>query len=232
MKIARLTNGQPEIFYSVQGEGRFTGRPSVFVRSSLCNLSCEWCDTPYTWDWERYDRSTEILDLSPEEVARLAKKWDCSNYVFTGGDPLIQHKQWAEVIDHIGDSHIEIETNGTLLPPAGFIAKVDQFNVSPKLAHSGVAAEKREQIDVLSALAKTGKADFKFVIADESDLEEVLDLQARAHLPSEHIFLMPKGTTVNEIDRSLKFLTQIALDQGFHLSDRLHVRLFGDSRGT
>src|SRR5688572_11065970 len=129
MNIARLPDG-PEIFASVQGEGKTQGRPSVFVRTSHCNLYCAWCDTDYTWNWvgtpfkhvrnRKYDPSQEILEMSPAEVARAVRSHPGTNVVLTGGEPLLQHRELAELMGILREAdhryRFEVETNGTLVP--------------------------------------------------------------------------------------------------------------------
>jgi organic radical activating enzyme len=252
MKLVRMPDGGPEIFHTLQGEGCGTGRPSVFIRASLCNLYCRWCDTDYTWNWtdtphrherdadpsyQKYQREEQILDLSIAEIAKTLSRYDCRNYVFTGGEPLIQEKAWLELMSTLdGDGgarpNFEIETNGTLLPGAAFLDRIDQLNVSPKLANSNVAEQMRLKPAVLSALATTGKADFKFVIGTTGDLDEVLALIAATSLPRERVFLMPKALTVAELEANQGMVAAMALAHGLRYSDRLHLRLYGAKRGV
>jgi 7-carboxy-7-deazaguanine synthase len=252
MKLARMPDGGPEIFHTLQGEGRGTGRPSVFIRASLCNLHCRWCDTDYTWNWtdtphpherdadpsyQKYQRDEQILDLSIAEISETLSRYDCRNYVFTGGEPLIQEKAWLELMSTLdGDGcarpHFEIETNGTLLPGPAFLARIDQLNVSPKLANSGVAEELRLKTGTLATLAATGKADFKFVIGSQADLDEVLALIGDASLPCDRVFLMPKALTVAELEANQGTVAAMALAHGLRYSDRLHLRLYGAKRGV
>ena len=117
-----MEDGSPEIFYTLQGEGRFTGRPSVFIRASLCNLSCKWCDTAYTWNWDntnfehesktKFKREDQILNFTTDEIIDVVNQYSCRNYVFTGGEPLLQGKAWVELMDALIDKdekcHFEI----------------------------------------------------------------------------------------------------------------------------
>ncbi|MDF1858626.1 MAG: 7-carboxy-7-deazaguanine synthase QueE [Verrucomicrobiales bacterium] len=241
MKLARMPDGRPEIFYTLQGEGRNTGKPSVFIRSSLCNLHCVWCDTPYTWNWEdttyqhesdaKYRREEQIIDFSIEEICEAVTAYPCQNYVLTGGEPLLQENAWLTLMGVLSGS-FEIETNGTLLPGAEFLEKISQINVSPKLANSGVTLEDRWKPDVLSSLASTGKADFKFVIATPEDFTEVTSLVRDSGIPGDHVFLMAKAGTAEELEKNQGFVADLAMDEGFHYSDRLHLRLFGSGRGV
>jgi len=252
MKLARLPDGKPEIFHTVQGEGRNTGLPSVFVRTSLCNLHCRWCDTDYTWNWEgtpfahdrdaepgyaKYRRDEQIVELPVDEVARRAAGHGCRNFVFTGGEPLLHESDWIELMGALrgilgADCHFEIETNGTRQPGAAFLGAIDQLNVSPKLANSGMARDLRVRPEVLRALAETGKADFKFVVDTESDLGEVGEIVALSGIEPGRVFVMPQGANAGQQDARSGWVIRHCLERGYRYSDRLHLRLFGAKRGV
>lgn len=246
MKLARMPDGSPEIFYTLQGEGRHTGRPSVFIRASLCNLSCRWCDTAYTWNWDdtnfehdsgtKFKRDEQIIDCQTSEIVKTVGEFPCSNCVFTGGEPLLQEKAWVDLMSALTDileaKHFEVETNGTLFPGDEFLSHINQVNVSPKLSNSGVAKGKRFNEEALTQLADTGKADFKFVIGDESDFTEVVTIIERCRLPADHIFLMPKAISAGELEANEAFVAELARSNGFQYSDRLHLRLYGAKRGV
>ncbi|MCA1662621.1 MAG: hypothetical protein LC648_10955, partial [Novosphingobium sp.] len=132
-----------------------------------------------------------------------------------------------------GDSlFVEIETNGTVAPPPALDRQVDQYNVSPKLAHSGNAAEVALIPERLAAFAADPRAFFKFVVAEESDLAEVTALRDRYAIPAERLFVMPEGTDSAGLRERLAWLRPHAEAQGLHVSDRLHIHLYGDTRGT
>lgn len=248
MKLARMPDGKPEIFHTLQGEGRNVGMPSVFVRSSLCNLHCYWCDTPYTWNWEdssfdhidgvRYSRRESIIDLEVPDLARRLNNFPCSNFVFTGGEPLIQESDWLDLMERLIEypgsrpRHFEIETNGTLAPGERFLELITQLNVSPKLENSGVEESKRINLKTLRSLAESGKADFKFVVESFSDWAEIDSLISAIPLPRDRIFLMSKANTVAELETRQRFVANLAREQGCRFSDRLHLRLFGARRGV
>src|SRR5207244_3527018 len=122
-----------------QGEGASAGTPSVFVRLSLCNLACSWCDTAYTWDWKRYDPKMEIVECQVDDVmARVEELAGAStrNVVLTGGEPLQQQGPLGNLAMGLKERgfRLEIETNGTFVPSEGLASAIDQWNVSPKLA--------------------------------------------------------------------------------------------------
>ena len=240
--LATDDTGGPEIFASVQGEGPSAGAPVAFVRLSRCNLACVWCDTAYTWHFEgdarphragrTFAREVNQVGLPAAEVADRIGALAQDRLVITGGEPLLQAGRLAEMLEHLPDIRVEIETNGTINPPARLDVRVDQYNVSPKLAHSGNSAALALVPDMLDRWATDPRAIFKFVIAAEGDVGEVLALQ-RAHAILPHrIFLMPEGTDSATLRQREKWLVPLCLEHGFRLTDRMHIHLFGDTRGT
>jgi len=240
--LATTTPGEPEIFASVQGEGPSMGMPCTFVRLSRCNLACEWCDTAYTWHFEddqrphrgglTFERKANQVTLDEADVAARIETLGQSRLVITGGEPLMQASALAKLLELLPDHTVEIETNGTTTAPARVDIWVDQYNVSPKLAHSGNPAELALIPERLRSYSIDERAFFKFVVASPADVAEAAEL-VRAHaLPKKRVFLMPEGTDSETLREREKWLTQSCLDHGFRLSDRLHIHLFGDTRGT
>ena len=242
MTLATDDDGGPEIFASVQGEGPSMGMPVSFMRLSRCNLACVWCDTAYTWrfegdnrphrDGQTYDRKANQVTLGEEEVAARILALGQNRLVVTGGEPLLQAPALAKLLDLLPDIGVEIETNGTTKAPPRLDIRIDQFNVSPKLAHSGNPAELALIPERLDAYATDPRAWFKFVIAEPSDLDEVLALHERYRFRPDHVFLMPEGTDRETLRGREKWLAPLCVEHGFRMSDRLHIHLFGDTRGT
>ncbi len=244
--LATQAPGEPEIFASLQGEGPSAGMPVTFVRLSRCNLACVWCDTAYTWNFdgdaqtnrrphrsgETYDRKANQLTLEVAEVAHRIDAFAPRRLVITGGEPLLQAPALAQLVALLPDHTVEIETNGTVAAPVRLDVRVDQYNVSPKLAHSGNAAGLALLPERLDAYATDSRAFFKFVIATPADVDEVLALQARYRFPAERTFLMPEGTDSATLREREEWLAPLCLEHGFRLSDRLHIHLYGDTRGT
>ena len=240
--LATTDPGQPEIFASIQGEGASAGRPSVFVRLSRCNLACEWCDTAYTWrftgdnrphrDAAAFDRAANQVTLGEADVAARIAALGGSRLVVTGGEPLLQGAALARMLALLPGWHVEIETNGTVAPHPALDGLVHQFNVSPKLAHSGNPAGLALVPERLDAWAADPRAWFKFVIASPGDVAEVTALMDRHAIPPERIFLMPEGRDSETIRSRSRWLAPICSERGFSLSDRLHIHLWGDTRGT
>lgn len=240
--LATDDNGGPEIFASVQGEGPSAGMPVAFMRLSRCNLACVWCDTAYTWHFEGDDRphrggvtfarKSNQVTIDEEEVAARIFSLGQDRLVITGGEPLLQSPALAKVLELLPNITVEIETNGTTRAPPRLDIRIDQFNVSPKLAHSGNPADFALLPERLDFYATDPRAWFKFVIAEPADVEEVLALRDRYRFRPGHIFLMPEGTDSETIRTRQKWLAPLCLEHGFRLSDRLHIHLFGDTRGT
>jgi len=242
LTLATDDTGGPEIFASLQGEGPSRGMPVAFVRLSRCNLACTWCDTAYTWRFEgdnrphrdgvAFARKANQVTLSPAETAERIAALGQNRLVITGGEPLLQAGALAEMLAHLPDISVEIETNGTVQPPARLDIRVDQYNVSPKLSHSGNPADLALIPERLDAWASEPRAFLKFVVASPEDVTEVLELQRRYRFRPERVFLMAEGTDSATQRERQAWLSELCLTHGFRMSDRLHIHLYGDTRGT
>ena len=242
LTLATTTPGEPEIFASLQGEGVSIGRPSVFVRLSRCNLACHWCDTAYTWrfsgdnrphrDGRDFDRGANQIVLDEAEAAARIGALGGSRLVITGGEPLLQGAALARLAALLPDMHIEIETNGSVAPHPALDPRVHQYNVSPKLAHSGNPADLALPAERLAAWTRDDRAWFKFVVARGDDLSEVQDLADRYAIPAARILIMPEGIAADTLNTRLRELAPLVLARGWRLTDRLHIHLYGDTRGT
>lgn len=231
-----------EIFHSIQGEGALTGLPSVFVRTSGCNLRCAWCDTPYA-SW-----NPEGPEMTPGEIVATIRGFGCRHVVLTGGEPMLARGiQGLAASLHAGGNHLTIETAATL-PPDGIAC--DLASLSPKLRNSTPAAgaapgwrERHEHLRwqpaVIDAwiehvLATGADYQLKFVVCTPDDLAEI-DTMLRAlggFVPPEKVFLMPEGTALEVLRSRAAWLTRVCLERGFRYAHRLHVELFGNARGT
>jgi len=177
-----------------------------------------------------------IIEMGVGEIAGKVRGFGCRRVVLTGGEPLLQEGGLVDLMAALrGDGEewfFEVETNGTKMPGEAFLGAVGQMNVSPKLANSGMGAELRLKREVLSGLAGTGKAWFKFVVQGEADIAEIQELMGTAGIPGDRVILMPEGRTVGKLDKTAGWLAERCRDLGFRFSDRLHVRLWGDRRGV
>lgn len=242
LTLATQAPGEPEIFASVQGEGPSMGVPCTFVRLSRCNLACLWCDTAYTWHFtgderphrngQTYARKPNQLTLSEAKVAARVAALAPRRLVLTGGEPTLQAPALAKMLRELEGFAVEIETNGTSPPHPALDPLIDQYNVSPKLAHSGNPAELALIPERLRHWAGERRAWFKFVIAAPEDVAEVDALVAQYRIDPARVFLMPEGTDSATLREREKWLTPLCIARGYRLSDRLHIHLFGDTRGT
>lgn len=214
---------------TIQGEGPSAGRRASFVRLGGCNLACSWCDTPYTWDWSRFERAAELRTLPVEEVARDVRAIAAPLVVITGGEPLLQRDgitNLVELLTAVGHQ-VEIETNGTIAPHR--MQEGVRFNVSPKLANSGLPEERRLRPSVLEAFEATGKAIFKFVVRAPQELDEVEAIVRRHGLSD--VWISPEGVVADDVIRRSIALIDGVLTRSWSMSSRLHILLWGDERG-
>jgi len=250
LKIALYKN-IPEIFYTIQGEGKNIGKPSVFIRLSLCNLYCFWCDTDYTWNWEKtsfkhqndskvaykkFKKEDSLKIMSEEEILEILKQYPCENLVITGGEPLVQKKDLLGLLQILKsynpNYHIEFETNGTIVPDKKLDVLTDQYNVSIKL-HNALVSEK-ERINKEAALffAQSPKSNFKFVVDIPQDLEEIQNLLEKFAIEPKKVYIMPLGTNMKSLQKKQQWLVEICKQQGFNYTDRLHILIYGNKRGV
>lgn len=224
-----------EIFHSVQGEGLFTGTPSVFIRTSGCNLRCWFCDTKYSsWDPEGDFPNVD-------EIVADALKWDTPHVVITGGEPMI-FEELPELCGKLRDRnrHITIETAGTIHRDT----PCDLWSISPKLSNStpvGFATEewvnrhdaRRHQPEVVRKLMAQAAYQLKFVVGSILDAEEVLHYLAElGEWDRDRVMLMPRGTTAEELRLQSSWLASWCRDHHLRLCDRSHIYWFGNKRGT
>ena len=225
-----------ELFYSIQGEGKLVGVPSVFVRASGCNLRCTWCDTPYaSWD-------PEGEELAVDEIVRRVLAYGARHVVLTGGEPMIMPDvvPLCEALKSHG-RHITIETAATVFKPL----PLDLASLSPKLANSTphdraggrfAAAHERQRltVDVIQQFIDVAP-DFqlKFVVSSEADLGEIEAIIGRLRwwTPSD-VLLMPEGTSSVELETRASWITELCKRHGYRYCPRLHIALYGNARGT
>ncbi len=227
MKIA-------EIFYSIQGEGILAGVPSVFVRTSGCNLRCTWCDTPYT-SW-----NPEGRDMSIDKIAGEVQAHSASHVVVTGGEPMIAD----EIVDLTRqlkaiNLHITIETAGTVHKPV----ICDLMSISPKLENSTPHEREggrwapqhdrlRYQPEVLKKLIREYDYQLKFVVSSPEDLREIEVILQGTGADRSRVMLMAEGIDAKVIRDRAQWIAEVCKHDGFRYSPRLHIDLWGDRRGT
>ncbi|MEK6666592.1 MAG: 7-carboxy-7-deazaguanine synthase QueE [candidate division NC10 bacterium] len=218
-----LTGRIAEVFFSIQGEGATAGAPAVFVRLQGCSVGCAWCDTKYSWDPEAGQ------EVALDGLVEEASAFPCRRSVITGGEPL-ESSLFAPLVQTLKARGftLEVETSGTLPPPP---VPVDQWNVSVKLAGSGVPEARRINPEAIRQFLPSG-AWWKFVVVDAADVAEVLRLAERFAIPREKILLMPEGVRPEEILERSPWVWEECKRYGFRYSPRLHILLWGAKRGV
>jgi 7-carboxy-7-deazaguanine synthase len=224
MKIA-------EIFYSIQGEGTLAGVPSVFVRTSGCNLRCTWCDTPYT-SWEPQGEERDI-----ESILEEVDRYGAPHVVITGGEPMIAPQ--IDELTHRLKQHITIETAGTV----DAHVRCDLMSISPKLANSTPHTREegrwasqhdrlRYQPEILRRLTQLYPHQLKFVITDPNDLTEVHAIVDSTGVSKSRVLLMPEGIDSAILAGRSRWLAEICKREGYRFSPRLQIDLWGNRRGV
>lgn len=234
-----------ETFTSIQGEGKLTGTPSHFIRLSGCNLRCSWCDTPYA-SWSPESTSRTIGDLV--EQAQAA---EVQHVVVTGGEPMMFNgvTSLCQTL-RAAQLHVTIETAGTLTPPKWGSQMADLMSLSPKLSNSTPQIgdirdpdqrwrerheARRLNLPVLRTLLEQHPDhQLKFVVASPVDLAEIDDLIAELgpeRIRSEDVMLMPEGVQVPAPEK-VEWIRNVCDTRGWTYCKRLHIELFGDTRGT
>jgi len=220
-----------ETFASLQGEGALAGVPSFFIRTSGCNLRCRWCDTRYT-SWEPEGRRQSVAELVREAVSS-----GLQHAVVTGGEPLLQRElpALAEGLRAAG-VHVTVETAGTLAPRFA----CDLLSLSPKLSNSDPDGRWRSRhvrdrtmLAPLRALLHAHpEHQLKFVVREERDVAEALDLVGKIGGDLTRVMLMPEGATMTELAVTAPRVAGWCVERGLRYSPRLHVALFGGGRGV
>jgi 7-carboxy-7-deazaguanine synthase len=230
-----------EFFTSVQGEGEFAGTPSVFVRTTGCNLRCWFCDTPYTsWEPEGRQESWQAI------LARILAE-DCPHVVLTGGEPLLQPElvPLSHALKKAG-RFVTIETAGTLERPV----HADLMSISPKRPNSAPKApqlavrplasrwaarheERRDRPEIVARMTRAYRYQLKYVIDHPEDVDDVdRHVEGVGGIAPDRVFLMPQGTDADELRQKTSWLKPAAEKRGYSVSPRLHIELFGNRRGT
>ncbi len=223
-----------EIFYSIQGEGALAGVPSVFVRTSGCNLRCVWCDTPYT-SWE-----PEGSECSVDAIVKEIVRHPARHVVVTGGEPMIAKEIVAltQALRARG-LHITVETAGTVYAPVA----CDLMSISPKLSNStprerdgGRWAAQHDRLriqrEVLRRLMREYEYQLKFVVASPADLDEIRALIAELNADRSRVMLMPEGTDPQVLRERSQWIVEICKQEAYRFSPRLHVDIWGNRRGV
>ena len=225
-----------KVFYTVEGEGEFIGYPSVFMRLSMCNLTCKGfasaasphgCDSFISWSVKNKLTLKELFDF-----------FDSSGYKehlrngailkITGGEPLVQQKALLKFLDYMGADwdfipRIDFETNATILPDPEWSRVGATFTTSPKMSNNGDPEDRRYKPKVLDWHSTNGSG-FKFVIDKESDLDEVFAKYIDPFdIPTGRVWLMPCCGSREEHIKKAPIVAELAKKHRFNFSPRLHL---------
>ncbi len=226
-----------EIYESCQGEGLLTGRESVFVRTSGCNLRCTFCDTPFA-SW-----TPEGDTMTPDEMLTAVDRFESRHIVLTGGEPMIQ-QDVAELCQKLktetAKRHITIETAGTVFVEL----QCDLMSISPKLGNSTPDAAlagswlqrheaTRERIQVIDQLINRYDYQLKYVVGCEADLDEITaHLDQLKMFSADRVLLMPEGIEQAVLEQRATWLEPLCKQLGFVFCPRRHIEWYGNKRGT
>lgn len=244
-----------EIFYSIQGEGRQIGRPSVFVRVGMCNLTCKGfsesvqyegkkiigCDSIYAAN-KAFSKEWIVFEDSKKLISEIEQKGNGNfDIVLTGGEPSLYfgNKVLLETLKYFikRHHHIYVESNGSVFFDFNEILKSLHFTLGVKLSNTLDLKEKRINIKAMQNILDHAKSVyFKFVLNQEmckdgSGIAEINEILAQVS-GSYEVYLMPQGSDIETLDRNIKFLLPLCLENNFYLSDRLHIRIWGNKRGV
>lgn len=240
--MTNLFLSDDQIFYTVEGEGELIGHPSVFMRLSMCNLTCIGfkspdapfgCDSFVSWSKKNKYNLEEVIKLLDEGGFTKRLKAGAI-WKITGGEPLIQQTALLELVQEFRNRHgfipnIDFETNGTLQPSEEWFDEYcASFTVSPKLASNGDPEDKRFKPDVLSWHARHYSC-FKFVVRNKEDAEEVMNKyvnNADILVPLERIWFMPCAGSRQELVNISAEVAELAKDYGVKFSTRLHLTIW------
>lgn len=235
-----------EVFYSIQGEGKTVGIPSVFVRLGGCNLMCggmgtqfdgelhnkaEWrCDSIEVW---MKAQSKECSDILPQYCVEAIKNG--AHIILTGGEPMMQQKGLESFITYIKENindkpFFEVETNGTIMPSNFLLEEIDLWNCSPKLRNSGMDDFMTFKLDVIEKL-NTKNTIFKFVVNSEKDWNEI----QTKYLPiidKRKIYLMPSGENQELLNQNKLNVVELAKKNYLNFTTRLHIEIWNKKTGV
>ncbi len=204
-----------EIFASIQGEGLRTGFPSLFIRFWGCNLTCDFCDSKFSWD----SKLEKPKYMSLDEVVAEIKKQSTKNLIFTGGEPMLQQANIRAICERVDPLFVEIETNGTIASEIDDI--VGQFNVSPKLDFENPIV-----------MLPNRKTSFKFVIRNQADIDKTDAFCQAYNIPFTQVVLQPEGITRQQILNKIDLVIAAASERGAMVSSRVHILLWDDKRAV
>ena len=205
-----------EVFYSLQGEGNWTGLPNIFIRVTGCNLRCSYCDTRYAYEHGK--------KMSIEDIVDEIQKFPCKHICITGGEPLLQKK----ILDLINillkrGYRICLETNGSISIEKLVGKKSLMISLDIKCPSSGM----HEKMNFNNLSYLTTDDQLKFVIKNSEDYEYAKAI-IKKYKPNSKVFLQPVW------DTNPKELSSWILNDGLNVRLGLQLQkiIWGDKTGV
>lgn len=235
-----------ESFYSFQGEGKFAGSPSIFIRLGGCNLGCAGfgvkvgdlvgCDSLRAVNRQHFEHTWERVDDLISVINSYLKNLDFKpDIVFTGGEPLLHYKNptLLKTLEHFQDHRVTFETNATIeIDFENFpIYKDALFAMSVKLENSGENREKRINQDAIKKIVKNTKNSFFKFTLEIKDINTKEIKEITKNYPSVPIYCMPMGSTAKELAKNDKAVAEFCIQNGYNYTDRIHIRLWDNEEG-
>lgn len=244
--------GKPSIFVRLTGCNLLCGNPKGSIKGktqaeidAMQGDNATWtCDSIAVWRDGEKDTVQKISDeislMYQDEIRAGAQ------IIVTGGEPLIQDEGVYKLSKKLKDKfpnppRFEVETNGTKLPleylyQPFYAPVINQFNVSPKLANSGMPEDRRikpKALNKFSMLARKGMAIFKFVVTEDSDIDEIKrDFIKPFQLPQDKIYLMPGCSNRKQFEEVSPLVAKICQLEGYNFSSRLQINLWNQVTGV
>lgn len=245
------------VFHTVEGEGLSIGKPAVFMRMAMCNLTCSgWaspenpdgCDSKVSWKVKNKFTFDELFKYYEDRgYNKYLRRGDILK--LTGGEPFLQEKalytwcqqawmRWCKPSEEIGMSfplNIEFETNATLVPKLDWQGRglSTKFICSPKLSNNGDPAEKRYNVDALAWHAGNIGSYFKFVVCTKADLDELNNLYIdRFNIRRDCVWLMPECATTAQFKEKAPWVAEMCKYYGFNFSTRLQIMIWEKALGV
>ncbi|MBL4649230.1 MAG: 7-carboxy-7-deazaguanine synthase QueE [Aureispira sp.] len=243
-----------EYFYSLQGEGRTTGIPAIFLRLTGCNLMCggkgvekdgimrdgaTWiCDTIDVWMKGTTLSFPDLVDRLNETTNFIQRLKTGVHLVITGGEPLLQQERIISFLEYLEQTYqlrptIEVETNATILPLPALDARVHYWNTSPKLSNSGMFKSQRIDPSILQWFSKNPNTMFKFVVTTKEDFKEIQEaLLETGWIDSSKIVLMPGADSIEQLLERNQMVAEICMEHQLRMCTRLHIEIWNKLTGV
>ena len=221
-----------EIFYSVQGEGKYIGEPAVFVRLFGCPVNCSFCDSRFSIEGTKWE------ELKIREVVNRVKKYNCNNVVITGGEPFMQRSQLSELVDilYIENFMVFIETAAVYTidnsHERSLFNSCKLVTISPKESWARqIGLSEYVKVVRDNYMIVPDRTILKFVYENEGS-EEFIKNFIKAGDFRVPVYILPQSRNREELVKNLPVVIEYCKRENFIVSDRLHIVAWDDKRGV